>query len=205
MSLLYKITPNLRIRAGYAKGYRAPQVFNEDLHYELINAKKVQTINSENLIQETSHSFTSSVNTDFVIGNSPSFFLVDGFYTRLSNPFADEFYDPNNDGNFVYLRVNAKDGAYVTGANFEFKTFITPKLESQLGFTIQKSAYEAAQAWGEEESSVSKDSCVRQTIMVMLHLTGNRPSILTQTCRLTTPDRCGCPISDFPSRNMMTQ
>jgi outer membrane receptor for ferrienterochelin and colicins len=157
MSLLYKITPNIRIRAGYAKGYRAPQVFNEDLHYELINAKKVQTINSENLIQETSHSFTSSVNTDFVIGNSPSFFLVDGFYTRLSNPFADEFFDPNNDGNFVYLRVNAKDGAYVTGANFEFKTFITPKLESQLGFTIQKSAYEAAQAWGEEESSVSKD------------------------------------------------
>jgi outer membrane receptor for ferrienterochelin and colicins len=156
-SLLYKITPDIRIRAGYAKGYRAPQVFNEDLHIELVNATRVQTINSDDLIQETSHALTASFNADFVVGSSPISFLAEGFYTKLENPFSDEFYDPEDDGNFVYLRVNAEDGAYVTGANFELKTFITPKFETQLGFTIQKSAFETEQAWGEEETSVSKD------------------------------------------------
>jgi len=157
LSLLYKITPDIRLRAGYARGYRAPQVFNEDLHIELVNASRVETINSENLTQETSHSINASINTDFLIGSSPSNLLVEGFYTQLINPFSDEFYDPENDGSFVYLRVNAEDGAYVTGTNIEFKTFMTRKLETQLGFTIQKSAFESAQLWGNKETSVSKD------------------------------------------------
>jgi outer membrane receptor for ferrienterochelin and colicins len=157
VNLLYKITPDIRFRAGYAAGYRAPQVFNEDLHIELVNATRVRTVNSEDLKQETSHAFTASLNTDFLLGNSPSYFLVEGFYTILNDAFADEFFDPNEDGNFVYQRVNAEDGAFVTGANVEFKSFITRDLETQLGFTLQNSAFESEQGWGEEESSVSKD------------------------------------------------
>ena len=157
VSMLYKITPDIRLRAGYASGYRAPQVFNEDLHIELVNATRVATINSENLKQETSHALTASFNTDFFIDNTPYFLLIEGFYTKLVDPFSDEFYDPEGDGNFVYLRVNAEDGAYVTGTNIEFKAFFTPELESQIGLTIQKSAFESEQAWGEEETSVSKD------------------------------------------------
>jgi outer membrane receptor for ferrienterochelin and colicins len=157
VNLLYKITPDMRIRAGYAQGYRAPQVFNEDLHIELVNATRVQTINSEDLKQESSHAFSVSFNTDFSIAGAPSYFLAEGFYTLLVDPFSDEFYDPDNDGNFVYLRVNADDGAYVTGTNLEFKSFITRTLETQVGYTVQKSAYESPQAWGEEESSISRD------------------------------------------------
>ena len=32
LTLLYKINDNLRFRGGYARGFRAPQAFNEDLH-----------------------------------------------------------------------------------------------------------------------------------------------------------------------------
>ncbi len=158
VSLLYKLTPDIRFRAGYAKGYRAPQVFNEDLHIQLVNATRVQTINSDDLEQEISHSFTASFNTDFTIGEMPCNILVEGFYTRLSNPFADQFYELDTSSHqFAYLRVNANEGAYVTGANFEYKMFITSKLETQLGFTLQKSAFEKEQAWGEGKNSVSKD------------------------------------------------
>lgn len=156
-SMMYKVTPNIRLRAGYAKGYRAPQVFNEDLHIDLVNAARVRTINSSGLRQETSHSLTTSLNTDFVINNSPCYFLMEGFYTRLDDPFSDEFYDPSRNGEFVYLRSNAEDGAFVMGANFEFKTFLTTKIETQLGYTIQQSTYESTQAWGDEVTSVSKD------------------------------------------------
>lgn len=157
LSFMYKLTPDIRFRAGYAKGYRAPQVFNEDLHIELVNATRVETVNSDDLIQETSHALTASLNSDFTIGDSPWFFLLEGFYTKLVDPFSDEFYDPDGDGEFVYLRVNADDGAYVTGANVELKSFLTKELEAQVGFTLQKSAYESEQAWGDEETSVSKD------------------------------------------------
>ncbi|MFV0391602.1 MAG: TonB-dependent receptor [Paludibacteraceae bacterium] len=156
INIMYKFTPNIRFRAGYAKGYRAPQVFNEDLHIELVNATRVQTINSDDLKQETSHAFTASLNADFFIGNTPFFFLVEGFYTKLVDAFSDEFYDPNDDGNFVYLRVNAEDGARVTGANVEIKSFLNKKLEAQLGFTLQKSTFETAQSWGDDATSVSK-------------------------------------------------
>ncbi len=156
LSLLYKITPDIRIRAGYAKGYRAPQVFNEDLHIELINALRVQTINSDDLKQETSHSFTASLNMDFYKDYLPTNFLIEGFYTLLKDPFSSEWFELDDDGNFAYLRENSESGAYVAGINGEFKSFITDHLEAQIGFTVQKSMYESAKAWGEETTSVSK-------------------------------------------------
>jgi outer membrane receptor for ferrienterochelin and colicins len=157
VSVLYKARPSLRLRVGYAKGYRAPQVFNEDLHIELVNAQKVRTINSEDLEQENSHSLTSSVDFDFSLHNTKNNLLIEGFYTMLENPFADEFYELNDQGDFAYLRVNSDNGAYVSGLNMEFNSFITRKLETQVGFTLQTSRYKEAVPWGDEESSYSKN------------------------------------------------
>lgn len=155
-SVMYKFTPDLRFRVGYARGYRAPQVFNEDLHVELVNAKRVETFNSDELKQETSNAFTASLNSVFRLGKSYNDLLVEGFYTQLNDPFANEFYPLDDAGNFAYMRVNGEDGAYVAGINLEWKSFVTSKIETQLGFTLQQSRYETAQAWGEAESSVSK-------------------------------------------------
>jgi len=155
-SVMYKFNPDLRFRLGYAKGYRAPQVFNEDLHIELINATRVQTVNSDDLTQETSNAFTASLNSVFRLGNSFNDFLVEGFYTQLNDPFANVYEDEDGDGAFVYTRINAEDGAHVAGVNLEWKSFLSSKLEIQTGFTIQESLYETAQAWGDEEQSISK-------------------------------------------------
>ncbi len=152
-SLLYKITPDMRIRVGYAKGYRAPQVFNEDMHIELTNAKRVTTVNSPDLKQETSNSISASLNMDFELGHSPNNVLIEGFYTQLKNPFASEFSESDTSGNYIYTRVNSKDGAKVMGVNIEFKSYITKTLEAQLGFTLQQSSYDTAQQWGEEDTS----------------------------------------------------
>lgn len=154
--ILYKLNTDLGFRLGYAKGYRAPQVFNEDLHIELINAARVQTVNSDDLTQETSNAFTASLNSVFRLGNSFNDFLAEGFYTRLNDPFANVYEDDDGDGTFVYTRINAEDGAHVAGVNFEWKSFLSSKLEMQMGFTLQESLYETAQAWGDEEQSVSK-------------------------------------------------
>jgi outer membrane receptor for ferrienterochelin and colicins len=156
VGLMYKFTPELRFRVGYAQGYRAPQVFNEDLHIELVNATRVETFNSDNLKQETSNAFTASFNSVFSFGNTLNDFLAEGFYTRLKNPFANKYYPLDDEGNFAYMRVNAEGGAYVAGVNMEWKSFLTDHFETQIGFTIQTSRYESAQVWGDEETSVSK-------------------------------------------------
>ncbi|MFW5699832.1 MAG: TonB-dependent receptor plug domain-containing protein [Bacteroidota bacterium] len=155
--IVYKFLPEVRFRVGYAKGYRAPQIFNEDLHINLVNASRVQTFNSDDLNQETSNAFTSSLNSVFSLGNTLNDLLVEGFYTLLKNPFANEFYPLGDEGNFAYMRVNAEDGAFVSGVNLEWKSFVTDHLETQLGFTFQANRYETAQAWGEKETSVSKN------------------------------------------------
>lgn len=157
VGLMYKLTPATRFRLGYAQGYRAPQVFNEDLHIELVNATRVETFNSENLKQETSNAFTASLNSVFNMEDTYNDLLIEGFYTRLKDPFANEYYPIDEEGNFAYMRINSEDDAYVTGVNIEWKSFISDHFETQLGFTVQASRYETAQAWGEEETSVSKD------------------------------------------------
>jgi outer membrane receptor for ferrienterochelin and colicins len=156
VNVLYKLTPNYRLRLGYAKGYRAPQVFNEDLHIEMVNARRVEHFNDENLVQETSHAFTASMNANFFLGSTINELLIEGFYTRLNNPFADEYFPLDDEGSWAYKRVNATDGAMVQGVNLELNSDINSKLDMQLGLTLQKSEFEVPQAWGEVEGHVSK-------------------------------------------------
>lgn len=156
IGILYKFTPDLRLRMGYARGYRAPQVFNEDLHIDLVNAARVETFNSDDLNPETSDAFSLSLNSVCEIGNTYNDFLVEGFYTILHDPFANEYYELDDDGNYAYMRINADD-AYVTGVNLEWKSHLSKKLETQLGFTFENNRYKTAQKWGEEEDHVSKE------------------------------------------------
>ena len=160
VGLLYKLTPDLRFRVGYARGYRAPQIFNEDLHIDLVNATRVETRNSPDLKQETSNAFTASFNSVFDWGGTYHDFLAEGFYTLLNDPFANEYAlidEDDESRGFYYERVNAEDGAYVSGINLELKSLFSTQIETQLGFTFQASRYKTAQAWGEEDESVSRN------------------------------------------------
>lgn len=156
IGLMYKLNPENRIRIGYAKGYRAPQVFNEDLHIELINAKRVVHKNSPDLVEETSQAFTLSYNTNFVFASGYHDVLIEGFNTILLNAFADE-YTENTDvpREWYYERKNADGGATVNGVNFELNSVFTDLFEIQLGFTYQTSLFDKPQAWGEAEDAIT--------------------------------------------------
>lgn len=189
LNLLYKINSGIRIRAGYAKGYRAPQVFNEDLHIELINATRVQTINSEDLKQETSHAFTASLNSDFSIGNSPGFLLIEGFYTHLIDPFSDEFYDPDNNGNFVCLSV-------ILNLNPSLQK--RWKLNWDLPFRRVRMNHRKP---GEKKKPASPQTlCELPINMGMRYSTGIPSSISTPIYHLAIPGPCGYPTSNFQVR-----
>ncbi len=149
VTVKYDIQEFLQARASYSQGYRAPQIFDEDLHIETSGSKKVLHENDPNLTQETSHSFMASIDFNKQIGQTYIGFLAEGFYTILQDAFANEFGEPDAEGTIVYTRVNAEGGAIVQGINMEFNVIPSRKASIKAGYTLQKSKYEEAQEFGE--------------------------------------------------------
>lgn len=151
VNLLYKFTEYLQFRTGFARGFRAPQIFDEDLHIETSGSRKVIHENDPNLKQESSNSFTASLDYTYHLNNWQFQFLAEGFYTRLIDPFANEYGTPDGDGTVVYTRVNAEDGASVRGMNLELNASPSSKIQFQSGFTFQKSDFEEPQEFNETQ------------------------------------------------------
>lgn len=149
VSLRYEITPALQGRLSYSKGFRAPQIFDEDLHIETSGSRQVINKNDPDLKEETSHSFMASIDMNSLIGTVRTGLLVEGFYTRLKDPFVNDIGVPDNEGTVIYTRRNATDGATVKGINIELKIKPLTHLEVSSGMTLQSSAYEKPQEFGE--------------------------------------------------------
>lgn len=150
INMLYDISNKLQARISYSQGYRAPQIFDEDLHIETSGSRQVIHRNSDDLEQETSNSFMASLDYNTKVGNSNIGFLVEAFYTKLNNPFANDFSEPDENGVVTYMRINAAEGAEVKGVNFELNYVPSSNLSITGGFTFQKSEYEEAQEFDEK-------------------------------------------------------
>lgn len=150
LSLKYDIVKNLQARVSYSQGYRSPQIFDEDLHIETSGSRQVLHKNDPNLTKETSHGFLASLNYNKTWGTTGIDVLIEGFYTLLKNPFANEFGEPDENGVVTYTRVNAEKGAYVSGVNLELKYIPIKNIDINLGFTVQQSLYEEEQDFDEK-------------------------------------------------------
>ena len=67
-SIMYDISSYLQTRIGFSRGYRAPQIFDEDLHIETSGSRQVINKNDPHLKQENSSSFTLSFDFNKKIG-----------------------------------------------------------------------------------------------------------------------------------------
>ncbi len=145
LNIMYAPAKKVRIRGSYSQGYRAPQIFDEDLHIETSKARQILHVNGDNLQQETSHSGMLSADLHTKAGSGEMEILVEGFYTYLDNAFIQEIGAPDSDGKVEYKRVNSDVPARVQGINIEFKYAPSVKVNFNSGFTIQKSAFDEAQ------------------------------------------------------------
>jgi len=150
ISFMYEIFKELQARASYSQGFRAPQIFDEDLHIETSGSRQVINVNDPDLKQENSHSFMASLDFNGLIGKVYTGFLVESFYTRLKDPFVNEIGIPDDEGIVIYTRKNAKDGATVKGINMELKLKPSKTFSLTSGFTIQSSKYDAVQEFDEK-------------------------------------------------------
>ncbi|MCD6178562.1 MAG: TonB-dependent receptor [Bacteroidales bacterium] len=150
LSLKYDLKKYLQARLSYSQGYRAPQIFDEDLHIETSGSRKVIHENSPDLTQETSYSYMASLDFNKRLGKVYVGVLLEGFYTQLNNSFANEYSEPDENGTVIYTRVNADGGAVVQGVNIELNILPTEKVTIKTGFTKQNSKYDKAQQFNEK-------------------------------------------------------
>jgi outer membrane receptor for ferrienterochelin and colicins len=156
VNLLTDITEKIQSRLSFSTGYRAPQIFDEDLHILTSGARTIIHSNDPDLTTEKSYSLSGSFDYTGAISNAPFYFLTEGFYTRLRNPFTNELSEPDEHGVVNSVRINAESGAVVAGVNLEAKLALFNKIDLQTGFTFQQSRFDENQQWGEDTLSLSR-------------------------------------------------
>ncbi len=146
LSVRFTPNQNLVLRTGYASGYRAPQIYNEDLHVAAVGGEVSIIQQDPNLRPEFSHSFSLSIDGYKRFGLWETNLTLDGFYTKLNDVFALEENGIDSKGNLILLRTN-EEGATVAGVNVETLIAYRNLLNLQLGYTFQKSLYDEPVAW----------------------------------------------------------
>ncbi len=153
ISVMYRLNQNIRLRGGYARGFRAPQAFNEDLHISSVGGEPLFVILSEELDKETSDAITGSVSYTKNMGLAQVNMLFEGFYTQLHNPFTRVSTGSVLPNGSILEEVRNGEGATVAGMNFEAAYSPSRKLVVQLGGTLQKTSYQEPQVLFEPEGA----------------------------------------------------
>jgi len=153
LTVAYEFTDDLKFRGGYARGFRAPQAFNEDLHISSVGGEPQFVILSNNLNPEYSNAFTASLNFTKDINTTQTNFLLEGFFTDLVDPFTLVSTGAQLPNGSIVEEVRNGEGARVYGANFEIGVSPSKKWLFQLGGTFQQSRYDEDQVLFEADGT----------------------------------------------------
>ncbi len=160
INLRYNPNEIISLRASYSTGFRAPQVYDEDLHGNAIGGTVSFIQNNPDLKPERSQSYSGSIDLTKVFGNVQTELLIEGFYTVLDNVFVLNEIGINADSSLILERNNAP-GAIVQGINIEGKIVPSNKLQFQFGMTFQKSEYKVAQQWSDDSTLIPQKKMFR--------------------------------------------
>ena len=153
VNIRYSPFRDLSFRAIYAKGFRAPQAFDEDLHIAVAGGKRIRIKLADNLREEKSHSFSASADWYHTFNNVSINLMAEGFYTILKDTYSlRPTGDKVDDGNSNIMERYNGSGAKVYGCTLEGKLAISTAFSLQAGLTIQRSRYDEAQAWSDDEA-----------------------------------------------------
>ena len=136
------------LRLSYASGYRAPQIYEEDLHVGAVGGEVSLISLDENLKPEYSHSISGSIDMYKRFGKWDMNLTLEGFFTQLNDVFTLVENGHDAHGNLLLTRTNAS-GARVAGMNIEAKVGFGHLLTFQAGYTYNHSRYIEPLQWSE--------------------------------------------------------
>ena len=134
------------LRVSYASGYRAPQIYEEDLHVGAVGGEVSLISLDENLRPEYSHSVSGSIDMYQRFGKWDLNLTLEGFFTQLNDVFTLVENGHDASGNLLLTRTNAS-GARVAGVNIETKVGYGHMISFQAGYTYNHSRYIQPEQW----------------------------------------------------------
>jgi outer membrane receptor for ferrienterochelin and colicins len=141
-NLLIQANDSLRIRNSVSWGFRAPEVFDEDLHISNVGGDLQTTTNDPNLREESSITF--SVAPEWQI-NDQWRLEVNGFFTQLRDTFIDV---PNDDQLTPYvlefLKTNGGN-SHISGVELNLGYRHSDAWRMEFSWTEQRARYEDRQ------------------------------------------------------------
>jgi outer membrane receptor for ferrienterochelin and colicins len=149
VSFLFRPNINAQLRLSWSTGFRAPQAFDSDMHIAFAGGG-IQTVElADDLKEERSQSWTTSINWDKPTEKHIYGFTLEGFYTQLKDAFVLQEIGTDEDGNSIMQKQNGGK-SHVTGATLELRANYNRKFQAEAGVTLQQSLYDEPVQWSEE-------------------------------------------------------
>ncbi len=137
LSILVNLSKDLSFRTSFSTGFRAPQVFDEDLHITQVGGEGMMVSNSLNLKEEKSYSINSGFDYGKQIGRNLIQFSIEAFYNNLSDTFILHEVKRIEKAR-ILERINGP-GSKVYGLSLDFGLVLGKNLSLASGWTIQRS------------------------------------------------------------------
>ncbi|MCP4152365.1 MAG: TonB-dependent receptor, partial [bacterium] len=136
-SIIYKGFNDLTLRATFSTGFRAPQVFDEDLHITMVGGDARLIRNRDGLKEEKSRSFTVGIDYGKQTMNRLFQVSLGGFYNQINNVFTLGKAEILSNAH-IFERFNGAS-ARVYGVEVEAGFKFAGKFEVFSGWTFQTS------------------------------------------------------------------
>lgn len=137
-------SPALVLRANYSTGYRAPEVFSEDVHIDVLGADPVRVVNAPGLVAERADSI--AIGFDWRPVANDGALTIDGqaYHTKLRDTFFLGAIEAAPAGGLVRTRTNA-GGSRVAGAELNVTYRFSPAINASIGAAYIDARYDTAQ------------------------------------------------------------
>jgi outer membrane receptor for ferrienterochelin and colicins len=140
VAVMHSPVPALDIRVSYAKGFRAPQVFDEDLHLSSVaGVMRIIEVDAD-LREEHSANYMAGFEWKPEAGRGQALFEVNGFYTTLQDLFNVQAADRAETAVSEFRKVNFGD-ARVYGIELNAGWGIGDSLVFQGGIVEQRARF----------------------------------------------------------------
>jgi outer membrane receptor for ferrienterochelin and colicins len=137
VSILVNLLGDLCFRTSFSTGFRAPQVFDEDLHITQVGGEGMMVKNSPDLKEEKSYSLNSGVDYGNQFGRNLIQFCIEAFYNKLTNTFVLHEIERIENAR-IFERINGS-GSKVCGLSIDFGLVLGPAYSLSSGWTFQRS------------------------------------------------------------------
>ncbi|MEM9056853.1 MAG: TonB-dependent receptor, partial [Pseudomonadota bacterium] len=152
VGLWFGPSPEWVFRANVSTGFRAPEVFNEDIHIDTLGARPIRVVNDPALREERSVSY--AVGFDYDPGWRDNLLSLDGqlYYTRLDDTFFLGDIRESATGELFQVRSNAGESR-VLGAELTATVRPSDAFQLSVSSAYVDAAFDDAQVVFDEDGT----------------------------------------------------